>query len=102
MEQGERRCICQSEAGLRGGTRERKGEEGEGTVLPFTLAAFGSRISCFFFLGKRSFPLEGWSETKPGEQEHSEHWSRLKPETLKELRLDDKEEQGSNAGNKLG
>lgn len=24
-------------------------EEGEGTVLPFTLAAFGLRMSCFFF-----------------------------------------------------
>lgn len=60
VEQGEREEVYLSERGWaekrweRGGgrhERERKAKEreGEGTVFPFTLAAFGLRMSCFFF-----------------------------------------------------
>lgn len=56
----------------------------------------------FFFsvLGWRSFPQEGWSETEPGDQERVRVSAGGADLELRGWRR--KEEQGSDAGSKLG
>lgn len=90
--------------GRQGGMRE----EGEGTGFPFTLVEFGLRTSSFL-LGKK-FSSGGLVRSHARRTGTQWVFEATKPEIVKELRLDDKEElvrqqadmQGINWGKKLG